>query len=276
MADAHTVPIPCQKRWFRPQKELRRLQQSCADRINQRIFQMGVFDKERKQSSRNEEGQLILSEESPWPVQEAYKALRTNIIFSLPGQTCKVIGVTSAEQHDGKSVNAINTAIAFGEIEKKVMLIECDMRLPTIGAKLSVKSVPGLADLLVGQSTLKEVFHRNVRHNVDLIGAGTIPPDPTWLLQSEQMDALINSLKTHYDYIIIDLPPVTTVADAMIISKYTDGFLLVVRDKETDTGAVAESLDQMRFAKAKILGFVYNDVKETGGHYYRSGYYYKR
>lgn len=237
---------------------------------------MGVFDNKReKRTSRDDDAQLILSKDSPWPVQEAYKALRTNIIFSLPGNGCKVIGITSPQQHDGKSTIAINTSIAFGEINKRVLLIESDLRLPTVGAKLSVKSVPGLADVLVGQARVDDALHRNVRLNLDVIGAGTIPPDPTWLLQSEQMEALVKTMRAHYDYIILDLPPVTTVADAMIVSRFTDGYLVVVRDQITDGRAVAEALEQLKFGKAKVLGFIYNDVKQGSGrgHYYKSGNY---
>lgn len=239
---------------------------------------MGVFGKSNKKTrNQSDDSAYILNHNSPWPIQEAYKALRTNITFSLPNQKGEVIGITSAQQHDGKSTVAINTAIAFGEIGKKVLLVECDMRLPVIASRLSFRSVPGLADVLAGQAKVSEALHRDVRFNVDVIAAGTIPPDPTWLLQSKQMGTLIGAMQEHYDFIFIDTPPVNSVSDAMITSRYMDGFLLVVRDQKTDERAVEEALEQMRFGDAKVLGFVYFGMEQGGSHYYKkNGYYYKK
>ena len=149
---------------------------------------MGVFDSRRTSGRSNSieksETKLILSDKSPWPIQEAYKALRTNITFSLPGTGCKVIAVSSAQQHDGKSTICINTAISFAQLNKKVLLIECDLRLPTVGTKLEIRSVPGLSDTLIGSAQISEALRRNVRNGLDVLPAGNIPPDPTWLLQS--------------------------------------------------------------------------------------------
>lgn len=240
---------------------------------------MGVFDNRRSSGRSNSieksETKLILSDKSPWPIQEAYKALRTNIIFSLPGNGCKVIAVSSAQQHDGKSTICINTAIAFSQINKKVLLIESDLRLPTVGTKLGIRSVPGLSDTLIGACQVAEALRRNVRNGLDILPAGNIPPDPTWLLQSNQMNVLIQQFRKLYDYILIDLPPVTTVADASIMSRHTDGFLLAVRHQTTEMPALEDTLAQLQLADAKILGFVYNDVTSEGGHYrsYYKGYY---
>ena len=198
-------------------------------------------------------------------------------MFSLPGSGCKVIGVTSAVMHDGKSINAINLAISLAQVDKKVLLIECDLRLPTIGSRLKLNCDKGLTDLLTGQCQAGDAMIRSDEYGLDVIPAGTIPPDPTWLLQSKQIDALMAELKKYYEYIIVDLPPVTTVADASIMSKYIDGFLLVVRHQVTELRAINDSIAQLKFADAKILGFVYNDVTQEGHKYYRHYYknYYK-
>lgn len=243
---------------------------------------MGVFDSRRTSGRSNSieksETKLILSDKSPWPVQEAYKALRTNITFSLPGTGCKVIAVTSAQAHDGKSTICINTAISFSQLNKKVLLIECDLRLPTVGTKLEIRSVPGLSDTLIGSAQISEALRRNVRNGLDVLPAGNIPPDPTWLLQSNQMKVLIQQFRKLYDYILIDLPPVTTVADASIMSHYADGFLVAVRHQITEMPALEDALSQLHLAEAKVLGFVYNDVTSEGGHYYKGYYkgYYKK
>lgn len=243
---------------------------------------MGVFDSRRTSGRSNSieksETKLILSDKSPWPVQEAYKALRTNITFSLPGTGCKVIAVTSAQANDGKSTICINTAISFAQLNKKVLLIECDLRLPTVGTKLEIRSVPGLSDTLIGSAHISEALRRNVRNGLDVLPAGNIPPDPTWLLQSNQMKVLIQQFRKLYDYILIDLPPVTTVADSSIMSRYADGFLIAVRHQTTEMPALEDALSQLHLAEAKVLGFVYNDVTSEGGRYYKGYYkgYYKK
>lgn len=220
---------------------------------------------------------MLLTQDMTWSVQEAYKALRTNVMFSLPGSGCKVMGVTSAIMHDGKSINAINLAISLAQIEKKVLLIECDLRLPTISSRLRLNSDKGLTDLLTGQCQAGEAMIRTDDYGIDIIPAGTIPPDPTWLLQSKQIDALMAELKKYYEYIIVDLPPVTTVADAAIMSRLIDGYVLVVRHFSTDKRAISDMLESLAGVNAKVLGFLYNDASTEGGKYYKSYYkgYYK-
>ena len=223
----------------------------------------------------NEQKQ-VLGESSPWPVQEAYKALRTNLMFSLPGNESKAIGVTSALQHDGKSINAVNMAISFAQLGRKVALVEADLRMPTVSRKLGCRSVPGLTDVLVGQCCLMDVTQTSQEYRMlSVIPAGNIPPDPTWLLQSNQMKTILKALRSAYDYIFVDLPPVTGVADAAILAPLLDGYVIVVRNETTEYRAVADSLDQLRLAKAKVIGFLYNDADISGGSKYYHSYYRK-
>lgn len=215
---------------------------------------------------------MLLAEKLPWVMEEEYRAIRTNISLCFPDEGCKIIGISSAEQHDGKSVNCINVATSFAQIGKRTLIFDCDMRLPTISAKLNIPNKPGLVDFLVGQETLKAVLHRNIYENLDVITAGSVPPDPTWLLQSERMKTLLTFLRQRYDYIFVDLPPVNTVADASIVAKYIDGFLLVVRENATTYPSISKMLDQLHFAKANIIGFLYNDKKSGNRKYYKSYY----
>lgn len=219
----------------------------------------------------------ILRERSPFMMREAYKALRTNVAFSLPGSEAKCIAVTSANRSEGKSYNSINLAISFAQIGKKVVVIDCDMRLPTVASKLGVRAKPGLSDFLIGEAEMKEIL-QHTTEGIDIIPAGSIPKDPTGLLESEELEELLDALRQHYDYIMVDLPPVNTVTDAAILSRCIDGFLLVVRHDNTEHKDIAEMLRQLRFAGAKVLGFVYNDVpvgsKRYGKRYYYRYYYY--
>ncbi len=216
-------------------------------------------------------GAFILKQDSPFAIKEAYKALRTNVTFSLPGNASKCIGFTSAERAEGKSTNAINLGISFAEIGKRVIILDCDMRLPTVASKMKLQQTPGLSDLLVGEASAREVI-RHYTENLDVIPSGQIPPDPTGLLSSNLMATLIEKLKNAYDYVLIDLPPVTTVTDAAILSQSIDGFLLVVRHEVTQFNDVNVMFRRLELADSKVLGFIYNDApvetKKYYSHYY--------
>lgn len=221
-------------------------------------------------TSRDEE--LLLREESPFLAKEAYKALRTNITFSLPGASCKCIAITSAERGEGKSTNGINLAISFGEIGKKVLLIDGDMRLPTVASKLGLKSQPGLSNLLIEDAALEDAVHRLDNWGIDVLPAGNIPPDPTGLLESDQMEQLLAQLRTAYDYIFIDLPPVNTVTDALILSRCVDGFLLIIKHNTTVYREIDKMINRFRLVNGKILGFLYVDASVDRKPYYKKHY----
>jgi capsular exopolysaccharide family len=216
--------------------------------------------------------EVILNEESPFALKEAYKSFRTNIIFSLPGTDGKVIGFTSAMRGDGKSTNCINTAISFAELGKKVILIDGDMRLPTVGEKLDIPTSPGLSDVLVGASKPSDAIIKK-QENLYVLPAGRIPKDPTGLLQSKQIQAMFAKLKDVYEYVFIDLPPVTTVTDAAIIAPNIDGYVLVVRHEKTDIRDVNDAVKLLKIAEGKIIGILYNDAPTTQKKYYS---YYKK
>lgn len=213
----------------------------------------------------------LLSEQSPFSVQEAYRVLRTNVLFSMPGTDCKCVGVTSPNPGDGKSTTAANLAIALGQIGKRVILVDCDMRLPTVAAKFDVPQVPGLSDFLVGECQIEEAVRTNPQWPISLLPAGNLPPDATGLLEAHQLEGLFNGLKMIFDYIIVDLPPVQSVPDAVILSKYIDGYLLAVKERHTRHRAVTETLKQLRIGGARLLGFV-----TTDGQVRRSRYHYQK
>ena len=215
----------------------------------------------------------VLSEKSPFLVQEAYKALRTNVIYSLPGNECKCIGIASPEPAEGKSTTAVNLAISMAQIGKRVLLMDCDMRMATLATKLNMQTTPGISDFLVGQCRIEEAVRSVDKYGFYLLPAGNVPPDATGLLESKQMEHLFSAVRKIYDYVIVDLPPVTTVPDASIMSKYTDGFLLVVRQNQSSHRKVSQTLKQLQMVKANVLGFVATCVEiQSGGYYdYRYG-----
>ena len=218
---------------------------------------------------------MLLSPDSSFSMQESFKTLRTNVSFSLPGKKNRCIGIVSANRGEGKSTVAVNTAISLAQIDKKVAIVDCDLRIPTVAAKLGMENRPGLSDYLAdedGNSRLPII--RNDDLNIDVIPAGTIPPDPTKLIESPQMRELIEALKMVYDYIVDDFPPVTVVSDAAILSSVIDGYLIVTLHESTETSQLDETIRQHNFANANILGFVYNSKPASRKSYKKNSKYY--
>lgn len=237
------------------------------------------MDKKQKKAGMNGDT-LLLSQNSPFSVQEAYKSLRTNVAFSIAGGDSKCIGVTSPNRGDGKSSVAVNLAISFAQIGKKVVLVDCDMRLPTVAHKLGIKRNPGLSDYLVGEKSINECIFSVSKLGFAVVPAGNIPPDPTTLLESKEMRELLGVLRNYYDYIIVDLPPVLPVPDAMILSKHIDGYLIVVKSGTAEYRNVSDALKQLQFADSNIIGFVYNGKplpsKRSRKYSYNYTYYKKK
>ena len=214
---------------------------------------------------------------SLYAAKEAYRTIRTNLMFSLAKQGCKTIMFTSSISGEGKTTTSSNIAFSIARSNKKALLIDLDLRNPHVHRLLKMSNTPGLTNYLSGFNTLAEVIHKDVFPGLDVICAGTISPNPAEMIASEGTLSLINSLKEKYDYIILDTPPVTFVSDALSVVPVTDGIILVVRPKYTDRKEVRRAVDQLEFVGGKILGAVANGVqpqKRTYGRRYGYGYGY--
>lgn len=211
----------------------------------------------------------ILTTKSGFYMQEAYKTLRTNVNFALANtEGCKVLMVTSALQSEGKSLTALNLAISLGQTDKKVLLIDSDMRRPRLARLLNLSAPAGLSNLLMDFSSMDVAIFKNDEYGIDLILAGDIPPNPAELLASTRMGKLLEILRKQYDYIIVDTPPVDLVVDATVMSPQCDGILFVVRTNQSERGAVIHAMEQLEYVKANVIGFVFNGVTaETGSGY---------
>lgn len=216
----------------------------------------------------------VIGSDSSFQVREAYKTLRTNLIFSLPQEGCKKICISSSIASEGKSTNCINLAITFAETGAKVLVIDCDLRRPNISKLLNKKSHPGLSNVLVGLNSLEEVVQESGYQNLDVIFSGNVPPNPAELLGSEKMHDIIDTLSEKYDYIFFDTPPVNIVTDTTILAKWMSGVVLVALYNSTDKDSIEEAIKQLEFAGAKILGFVLNGVVYGNNGSYK--YNYKR
>lgn len=210
--------------------------------------------------------------------KEAFKRLRTNLILKLPeGDECRIVGVTSAQPTEGKSTIALNLAFSLAELGKHVLLMDSDMRRPSIHVKAGVPKAPGLADLLGESNAISSSVHKYQSSkgatSFDILPSGNIPSNPSELLTSKRMETLLKTLKTVYDYIILDLPPVGAVIDAVSISTQTDGMLVVIHENNCPAGIFRDCVAQIQEANVPILGFVINGALEGAGKKYGYGKY---
>ena len=216
------------------------------------------------------------SEGSLYAAKEAYRTIRTNLMFSLAKPGCKTIMFTSSISGEGKTTTSANIAFSIARSNKKVLLIDLDLRNPHIHRILKKSNTPGLTNYLSGFNTLEEVIHKDVFPGLDVICAGTLSPNPAEMIASEGNIGLINSLKEKYDFIILDTPPITLVSDALSVVPVTDGIVLVIRPKYTDRKEVHRAIDQLEFVGGKILGAVADGVQQQkrtyGKGYGRYGY----
>lgn len=227
--------------------------------------------KSRKKTSAKPVKDFILTEDSPFAIQEAYKTLRTNVLFSAVGDECKTVIITSSLQGEAKSTTAVNLAISLAQNKNRVLLVDADLRLPTVATKLGISQAPGLTDVLIGQAGVNEaIVHMHT--GLDLLPSGRIPPNPSELLGSVRMKKLIEAFKYKYEYIILDTPPVCTVADAAILAADAAGVILVVRQNYATRDSVSDAIQRLELADAKILGFVFTDVANEKLKSYKNKY----
>lgn len=241
-------------------------------------YAYGSSNFKKKKHTTSQQKSNIIGKNINFAASEAYKLLRTKLQFSfVDGVKCPVIGVSSALAGEGKSVSSVNIAYSLSQLNKRVLLIDCDMRRPSLESKLHIRKIPGLSNYLTGQNGIEEVIQRceiEQGERFDVIAAGINPPNPIELLSSSTMEKALTSLRDIYDYIIIDLPPVGEVSDAMVAAKLADGILLVVRQDYCNTTALAAAVNQFEFIEARILGVVINYVDLSSGKYGKK--YYKK
>lgn len=237
--------------------------------------------KKKPEAGKKTEQETLIGGNISFAAAEAYKLLRTKLQFSFADDNgCRVLGLTSALSGEGKSLTSVNLAYSLSQLDKNVLLIDCDMRRPTIAKKLGIKTKPGLSSFLTGQIGPEELIQYcgvpKDEMAFHVIAAGECPPNPVELLSSERMSVALDSLRRIYDYVILDLPPVGEVSDALSVAKMTDGTLLVVRQNLCNRPVLKDTVRQFDFIEAKMLGLVFNCADEHSGVYGRKYYYGKK
>lgn len=212
---------------------------------------------------------------------EQYKLLRTNLTFTLPVDVkCPIIGVTSSMRGEGKSTTAINLAYVLAESGKKVLLIDGDLRIPSVAKKMGIKSSPGLTDLLMGyESQQMSSFKTDILENWYIIPSGDLPPNPSELLGSRRMESILKLMAEKFDYIVVDLPPVNIVSDALAISNLITGMVIVIREDYTEKKELEACFRLLKLSNVNVLGTVLNEAENSGGSrnkYKRYSKYYRK
>ena len=209
------------------------------------------------------------------PISESYRGIRTSIEFSNLDKEMKIINVTSSMQGEGKSTVIANLAVSFANLEKKVLLLEGDLRNPSVHRMFNISNINGLTDILLNNKNFAECVHCTEIKNLHILTCGAVPPNPSEILSSKKMKEFINSLREYYDYIFIDTPPIGIVTDAGIISTYSDGCVFVVGSKQCDIEMAKIAKKRLNDVGANIIGAVLNKFEAEGNGYSYYNYYYQ-
>ncbi len=220
-------------------------------------------------------GYPLLSHVSSTKLKEAFRTLRTNILFSSAQQGSRSLMITSTGPSEGKTLVAGNLAISLAEAGQRVLLIDADMRRPKQHELFNLQREPGLSDLLVGSAKASETVRKTETAGLWVLPSGRIPPNPAELLGSTRFDDFFRSLKDHFDWVVIDTPPVMAVADASVVAHKVTGVVFVVGAEMVSRHAAATALAQLENGRAKLLGGVLNRVDLDRNPYYYSQYYRK-
>lgn len=215
-------------------------------------------------------------------IEESYKSIRTNIMLSVIKNGCKTIVVSSSNAGEGKTTTSINLAISLSQADQRVLLIDGDLRKPKIHHYFSIPNAPGLtnflSDVAKNKSRNADLFntvHPTEIANLSIITSGSIPPNPAEILGSELMSEFLKEISKHFDYIIIDTPPINVVSDALPVVRMSDGIIVVIKSNSSTHPELAKTIEALKFIQANILGFVVNFVENKSSRYSKKyGYTY--
>jgi succinoglycan biosynthesis transport protein ExoP len=206
-------------------------------------------------------------------LSEDYRTVRTSILLSSAERPPKSIVFTSALPKDGKTVTVANMAVAFGQLNEKVLVIDADMRKPKQHQIFKVKSSPGLSSYLTGKAALRECIRESKVDGISLLPCGPVPPNPAELLNSKPMKELMADIKDKFDVILLDTPPVLAVVDPVIVSTLVEATVLVVYPRKTTDKAFLSAVEELRKGKTKIIGTIFNGMRLDKDEYYYSRFY---
>lgn len=223
-----------------------------------------------KKTSNKHRRSLITKVSPKSPISEQYRTIRTNIQFSSVDEALRSIVITSTGPGEGKSTTVANLAVVFAQQGKKVLLIDADLRKPTVHYTFQMINSVGLTNVLTRQISFNEAIRETDVENLHILTSGPIPPNPSELLASNAMKKLLEDTKEYFDLVLFDAPPILAVTDAQVLANLTDGSVLVTSSGSTDKDAAIKAKDLLKNAKAKLLGAILNNKKITND----ASYYY--
>ncbi|WP_316569298.1 CpsD/CapB family tyrosine-protein kinase [Neobacillus sp. YIM B06451] len=228
--------------------------------------------KTNKKAKFENKRKLVTKVDPKSPISEQYRTIRTNIQFSSVDQEIHTLMVTSSGPGEGKSTTIANLAVTFAQQGKQVLLIDADMRKPTMQYTFNVSNTVGLTTVLTGQENLNRAVRPSDVDNLYILTSGPIPPNPSELLGSKAMKAFFEKAKEEFDMVLFDTPPVLAVTDAQILSNQCDGTILVVNSEKTEIDKATKSKELLVAAKANLLGVVLNNRRiDSKNQYYYYG-----
>ena len=212
---------------------------------------------------------LITLMESKSPISEQYRTLHYNILYSMMDQKLNSLMITSAGPGEGKSTVASNLSVVFASSGNRVLLVDADMRKPTLAKSFELNNERGLSELLLENKPIENYIKRTVVENLDLIASGKEPSNPAKILGSEAMLNVLQEMKSRYDIVIFDVPPLMAASDAQVLGEIVDGTVFVIREYVTDNKAAIKANELLQLARVNVLGTVYNGMakKKKYGYY---------
>lgn len=204
---------------------------------------------------------------------EAYRTLRTNLLYAFVDEPPKVIAVTSPGAREGKTTTCANLAVALAQLDRNTLVVDCDFRRPKIQEIFGLRNLWGVTNVLVEDRFLSSTWH-DILPSLKVLTAGPIPPNPAELLSSKRFAEFLTRMREQFDYVLLDAPPVGPVTDPVVLSTQTDGVLLVLDAQNTRKNSVRQSVRSLQAVGGNVLGTVMNNVKLQKGSYYGQTYGY--
>lgn len=220
-----------------------------------------------------EPGNLITLSAPDSAACEDYRGLRTSLMYSMAGSSPRTVMVTSPGPGEGKTTTCANLGVALAQAGKSTLVVDCDLRKPMVHKVFSLRNFQGTVNLLVGEEGMKGVTQEAPLVGLSVITSGSLPPNPAELLSSKHFSRFLGEARSHFDYVLIDVPPVESVSDPAVVATHCDGTLLIIDTKSTRKGAVKQSVHTLESVGGRVLGTVMNNVKsDKKGYYYGYGY----
>ncbi|MEH7494529.1 CpsD/CapB family tyrosine-protein kinase [Neobacillus niacini] len=230
-----------------------------------------VFKRNKKFKTTDPTRKLIANLDPKSPISEQYRTIRTNIQYSSVDNEIKTLMVTSSGPGEGKSTTAANLAVVFAQLGKKVLLVDADLRKPTVHRTFGVNNLFGFTTVLTKQATLGSTVLETDEKDLYILTSGPIPPNPAELLSSKSMEQFIEEAKEQFDYVLFDTPPLLAVADPQILANKVDGSIYVVYSGKTEIDQAKKAKELLENAQSKLVGVVLNHKELKNNEYY---YYY--